>query len=85
MILPPGLHTLKVHDPEPLFDVIAKWCIDHNRYACYVNVTEDGDPVLCRPLDDVAMAMLRDANLLPVQRPPRRQRFPAQPHLELVR
>lgn len=73
MILPPGLHTLKVHDPEPLFDVIAQWCHDRNRYDWYVNVTEDGCPVLCRVLDDVAMAMLRDANLLPVQLPPRRQ------------
>ena len=80
MILPPGLHTLKVRDPGPLFDVIAQWCIDRNRYDCYVNLEKYGPPVLCRVLDDVALAMLRDANLLPVHLPPPR----AQPHLELV-
>ena len=80
MILPHGLHTLKVRDPGPLFDVITQWCIDRNRYDCYVNIGAHGIPILCRPLDDVALAMLRDANLLPVRLPPRR----AQPHLELV-
>ena len=81
MILPHGLHTLKVRDPGPLFDVITQWCIDRNRYDCYVNISKSGIPVLCRPLDEVALVMLRDANLLPVQRRPRRQLLPA---LELV-
>ena len=65
MILRPGLYPINGHDLELLVAVITEWCGSRNRYECYVNVPRSGPPVLCRPVDEIAIVMLQDAHLLP--------------------
>ena len=65
MILRPGLHTIVGHDLELFFAVVTQWCVASNQYACYVNIETHGPPILCRPVDEMALTMLNHVHLLP--------------------
>lgn len=85
MILPPGLYPINGDDLKLLAAVIIEWCVKRNQYTCYMSVPKHGPPILCRPMDDMALIMFRGAGLLPENLFPQGRRFPARPHLELVR
>ena len=85
MIFQPGLYTIVGRDPELFTAVMTAWCIQSNQYTCYVKVPKRGQPLLCRPVDETALVMLDEVNLLPDGLSARQRRFPAKPDLELVR
>ena len=71
MILCPGLYPINGFDLDLLTAVLVEWCGNRNRYECYLNVPKYGPPILCRPLDELAIAMLGEVKLLNGPRGPR--------------
>ena len=84
MILQPGLYPINSHDIDLIASILIEWCGNRNRYECYVNVPKYGPPILCRPLDDVALVMLREVSLLPGRSPPSAPRSSSRPQLLLL-
>ena len=85
MTFRPGLYPIVGNDLELFAAVLSQWCVEHNRYACYVNIPKHGPPILCRPVDEAALLMLDEANLLPADLSARGRRFPVRRrNLELV-
>ena len=85
ILLPPGLYPINGRDLELIAAVLIEWCGDRNRYECYLKVPVRGQPILCRPLDEMALIMFKEARLLPENLFPQGRRFPMRPaHLELV-
>ena len=84
MILQPGLYPINSRDLELIGAVLIEWCANRNHYECYVNVPKSGPPILCRPLDDVALVMLREVSLLPGRSPPSGPRSSSRTQLTLL-
>ena len=80
MILQPGLYPIDGRDLELLAALLIEWSGNRNCYDCYVNVPKYGPPILCRPLDDMALVMLRQVNLFLDLSPPRAPRSSSRPH-----
>ena len=84
MILRPGLYPINGRDLELLGAILIEWCGNRNRYECYLHVPKYGPPILCRPLDDVALVMFREVSLLPGRSPPGASRPSSRPQLSLL-
>ena len=84
MILRPGLYPINGRDIELIASVLAEWCGNRNQYACYMKIPTRGPPILCRPVDEMALVMLNHVHLLPNDLMTRGLRFPARPQLSLL-
>lgn len=84
MILRPGLYPIRSHDLELFATVVCDWCVQRHQYTCYVKIPIRGQPLLCRPVDDLALMMLHEAHLLPEDLFPPDRLFPLKPHLWLL-
>ena len=84
MIFRPGLYPIVGNDLELFAAVLTQWSVEHNRYACYVNIPRRGPPILCRPVDEAALLMLKEVNLLPEEMLPREPRPSSRPQLLLL-
>ena len=84
MILQPGLYPINSRDLDLIAAVLIEWCGNRNQYACYMKVPIHGHPFLCRPLDEMALIMFKEARLLPENLFPRGRRDLPGSHLSLI-
>ena len=84
MILRPGLYPINSRDIELIASVLIEWCGNRNRYECYLKIPIRGQPILCRPLDEMALTMFKEARLLPESLFPRGRRDLPGSHLSLI-
>ena len=84
MIFRPGLYPINDRELELLATVIVNWCVKRDQYTAYVKIPIRGQPLLCRPVDDLALMMLHEAHLLPEDLFSPDRLFPLRPHLWLL-